>query len=182
MNEEMVSKAKEAATSMYNKGNEIMDKAPFMRKPLYKKCAWGILSVVALVLVLRIFGCTSSSSPYDVLKESYIALLEGDMETFFSHLYIDEETRAGLSKMSDEEVRLVEEKVAEGFVSSVASIPEGMREVMVERLKEMKHVSTTINGDTAEVVLSGKNFEGEEGELKGTLRKVNGEWKFTGLN
>ena len=174
----IISRAKGSVISIYNKGNTVMDKVPLLQKPLYKKCVWGVLSVIALVLIFRIFGCASSQSPYTVLKESYIALLEGDMETFFSHLYIDEETRAGLSKMSDKEIRLVEEKIAQDFVTSVASMSEEMREVMVERLNAMKHVSTEINGDTAEVVLSGKSLDGEDSELKGTLRKVDGEWKF----
>ena len=28
-----------------------MDKVPLLQKPLYKKCVWGVLSVIALVLI-----------------------------------------------------------------------------------------------------------------------------------
>ncbi|MBQ7191053.1 MAG: hypothetical protein IJR99_16740 [Kiritimatiellae bacterium] len=51
---------KEKTQALYNKGNELMDKVPFLKNPLYKKIAWGVAGVICVLLVsLFFYGITS---------------------------------------------------------------------------------------------------------------------------
>ena len=51
---------KEKIQALYNKGNEMMDKVPFLKNPLYKKIAWGAAGVICVLLVsLFFYGITS---------------------------------------------------------------------------------------------------------------------------
>ena len=52
---------KAGAQAAYAKGNELMDKVGFLKSPLHKKIAWGVLCLLALLMVGRIFGCGGSS-------------------------------------------------------------------------------------------------------------------------
>ena len=61
---------KAGAQAAYAKGNELMDKVGFLKNPLHKKIAWGVLCLLALLLIGRIFGCGGTQSPFDVLKET----------------------------------------------------------------------------------------------------------------
>ena len=176
--EASLSKAKDAAASAINKGNEAMDKVSFLKNPLHKKIAWGILAVVAVLLFARICGCGGSRSPYDVAHETMIALVEGDIETYFENMYVEDEMRQKLSKLSKTEARVLEEKLVEGFFSAVQSLSDDERKIMLEKMAKMKHASTKVEGDTAIVEVSMPGADGDEVSETYTLRKVDGDWKF----
>ena len=48
---------KEKIQALYNKGNELMDKVPFLKNPLYKKIAWGVAGALCVLAVWILFGC-----------------------------------------------------------------------------------------------------------------------------
>ena len=180
--EASLGKAKDAAISAIDKGNEAMDKVSFLKNPLHKKIAWGMLAAVAVLLFARIFGCGGSRSPYDVAHESLIALVEGDIETYFENMYVEDEMRQQLSKLSKTEARVLEEKLVEGFFSVFQTLSDDERKIMLEKMAKMKHVSTKVDGDTAVVEVSMTNVDGEEYSQTYTLRKVEGDWKFVPSN
>lgn len=57
MSNEKVNEALAKGREIYNKGNELMDKVPVLKNPLNKKIAWGVLCLVFLLAIGRIFGC-----------------------------------------------------------------------------------------------------------------------------
>ena len=57
----VLANGKAGAQAAYAKGNELMDKVGFLKKPLHKKIAWGVLCLLALLVIGRIFGCGGSS-------------------------------------------------------------------------------------------------------------------------
>lgn len=176
----MNEKANEALAKgqeFYNKGNELMDKVPVLRNPLYKKIVWGVLCLVVLLVVGRIFGCGGSQDPFDVVKETMVAMTEGDIETMFSHIYIPPQERERLAKLSDEEVELAEKEIANGFANMFGNVTEEQLAVMKAAIGTMRHKDTEEDGDKA-VVRYVITAGGEEHEDKATLRKVDGEWKI----
>lgn len=167
---------KAAAMSAYKKGNEMMDKVSFLKSPAHKKLAWGVLAVIVLVLFLRMCGCGGSPEPFDVAREVMLAIPLGDVETLLDNLYMPEEISSGIANASKEERAFIKKGAIEGLMSDPLSDEE--RAIMIEKLSEMKHVSTKIDGDVATVeVIIGQAFGGEANKtLK--LRKINGDWKM----
>lgn len=179
MNNEKINVAlangKAGAQAAYAKGNELMDKVGFLKKPLHKKIAWGVLCLLALLVIGRIFGCGGSQSPFEVVKESMLAMTEGDLETLFGHMYIPETERQTLAKMSEAELALAEKQIVSGIMKEYEAMSEDELAVMRAAFASMRHKSTKIEGDRATVVCA-VTVGGEERENEMTLRKVDGEW------
>lgn len=177
---EAMEKGKAKAQAVYAKGNELMDRVSFLKNPLYKKIVWGVLGLVVLLVVGRIFGCGASQSPFDVVKETCVAFVEGDLETVFKHMYIDEKYREQLSKASDAELELLEKQIVKEYCKGFDDMdPEGLK-VMQEVMRNMKEKSTKIDGDKAKVTAA-VAIMGKEDPKDFELRKVDGEWKLLGM-
>ena len=165
---------KTAVMSAYQKGNEMMDKVSFLKSSIHKKVAWGIIGAIVLAVLLRICGCGGSVAPFDVAQETMMALVAGDVETIFENMYVTDE----IAKLPDSQKRLLSKQLIEGLISIYASMSDDEREVILEGLSRMKHVSTRIDGDTANVEASLKSVNGDESSQSFTLHKVDGEWKL----
>ena len=165
---------KTAVMSAYQKGNEMMDKVSFLKSSIHKKVAWGIIGAIVLAVLLRICGCGGSVAPFDVAQETMMALVAGDIETIFENMYVTDE----IAKLPDSQKRLLSKQLIEGFISIYASMSDDERAVILEGLSRMKHVSTRIDGDTANVEASLKSVNGDESSQSFTLHKVDGEWKL----
>ena len=170
----LAKQGKEKALSVYKKGNDMMNKVSFLKSPARKKVAWGIIGVIALSLFLRICGCGGSAAPFDVARETMVALVAGDMDTLFENMYFPEE----ITKLPNAQKTILAEKLINGFIAVYASVSDAEREVIIEGLSDMKHVSTEIDGDTAVVTVSIKNTDGDENSQIYTLRNVDGDWKL----
>lgn len=173
---EAMKKGTAQAQAVYAKGNELMDRVSFLRNPLYKKIVWGVVGLVVLLLLGRIFGCGSSQSPFDVAKEAMVAMFSGDDETFIDHLYIPSEdgntpSREDLRKLAP----MLLEKIRPADIDDADNA--AMKELLIEMLESMEEKSTEINGDEATVTVVTKMM-GKEEEKKIKLRKQAGEWKF----
>ena len=167
---EAMKKGTAQAQAVYAKGNELMDRVGFLKNPLYKKIVWGVLGIIVLLTVGRIFGCGSSMSPFDVVKESMTALVSGDIETAVDYLYIPCENGKALSA---EEKKLFAQMAAKQFQQSDMD----NADMFVEMFKGMKEKSTDIKGDEANVTVV-MRLMGEEKEQNFKLRKQDGEWKL----
>lgn len=167
---EAMKKGTAQAQAVYAKGNELMDRVSFLKNPLYKKIVWGVLGFIVLLTVGRIFGCGSSMSPFDVVKESMTALVSGDIETAVDYLYISGENG---KNPSAEEKKLFAQMVAKQFKSG------DMEDCDIAKklFKDMKERSTEIKGDEATVTVV-MRMMGEEKEQKFNVRKQDGEWKL----
>ena len=176
MGNEKVNEALAKGKDFYNKGNELMDKVGFLKNPLHKKIAWGALCLLAFLVVGRIFGCGGTQSPFDVVKETMVAIPDGDLETVFSHVYMPPEERERLSKLSAAEVELIEKGIVESFVQSFGNMSAEELAAMKSVFEAIRHKSTKVEGDKAEVTYV-MTAGGEENEQHATLRKVDGEWK-----
>ena len=166
---EAMKKGTAQAQAVYAKGNELMDRVSFLRNPLYKKIVWGVLGLVVLLAVGRIFGCGSSMSPFDVAKETLVAMSSGDVETFLDHLYIPSENGKTLS---EEEKKLF----AQMAMKQIQSGDMDNLDMAKAMIKGMKEKSTDIRGDEATVTVVIR-LMGEEHEQKFNLHKQDGEWK-----
>lgn len=68
--EAAVNKGKEKLMAGYAKGNEMMDKVSFLKKPLHKKIAWGVIVVVVLLLIKAcLFGQDIESDTLKLFHE-----------------------------------------------------------------------------------------------------------------
>lgn len=76
MSNEKVNGALAKGREFYNKGNELMDKVPVLKNPLYKKIVWGILCLVLLLAVGRIFGCGGESDSSERLLDGCKTYIE----------------------------------------------------------------------------------------------------------
>lgn len=76
MSNEKVNEALAKGQDFYNKGNELMDKVPVLKNPLYKKVVWGVLCLVVILVVGRIFGCVGGSDPNERLLDGCKAYIE----------------------------------------------------------------------------------------------------------
>ena len=169
---EAMKKGTAQAQAVYAKGNELMDRVSFLKNPLYKKIVWGVLGLVVLLVVGRIFGCGSSQSPFEVAKETMVAIFSGDAETFINHVYIEGENGKTPSR---EELR----KLAPMFVKKFQSddMDDAAKELLIKMAEGMKEKSTDVKGDEATVTVV-MEMMGKEEEKKIKLRKQAGEWKF----
>ena len=91
-------------------------------------------------------------------------------------MYIPEEEREKLSKLSGEEAELLEKQIVNGFIQSFGNTSSDELAAMKSVVESMKHKSTKVDGDKAEVTFV-MTVGGEEQEEKKILRKVDGEWK-----
>lgn len=174
---EALANGKAGAQAAYAKGNELMDKVGFLKNPTYKKIVWGVLCLVVLLVVGRIFGCGGTQTPFDVVKETMVAIPDGDLETVFSHMYIPSEERERLSKLSAAEVELFEKQIVESFVRGLGDVSAEELAVMKSVFETIQHKGTKVEGDKAVVTYS-LTACGEEKEETVELRKVDGEWKI----
>lgn len=55
--------------AVYAKGNELMDRVSFLKNSLYKKIVWGVLGLVVLLAVGRIFGCGGNDDEMPTQEE-----------------------------------------------------------------------------------------------------------------
>ncbi len=76
MSNEKVNEAFAKGQEFYNKGNELMDKVPALKNPLYKKIVWGVFCLVLLLAVGRIFGCWGGSDSSARLLDGCKAYIE----------------------------------------------------------------------------------------------------------
>ena len=76
MSNEKVNGVLAKGQEFYNKGNELMDKVPALKNPLYKKIVWGVLCLVVLLVVGRIFGCGGGSDSSERLLDGCKAYIE----------------------------------------------------------------------------------------------------------
>ena len=77
MSNEKVNGALAKGQEFYNKGNELMDKVPALKNPLYKKIVWGVLCLLFLLVIGRIFGCGGGSDESARLLDGCKAYIEG---------------------------------------------------------------------------------------------------------
>lgn len=176
MSNEKVNGALAKGQEFYNKGNELMDKVPVLKNPLYKKIVWGILCLVLLLAVGRIFGCGGAQAPFDVFKEMMVAMTEGDIETMFSHIYIPQQERERLAKLSYAEAELIEKEIVNGFVNSFGDMSEEQLSIMKATIGTMRLKDVKKDGDKA-ILTYVMTVGGEDREEDVTLRLVDGEWK-----
>lgn len=174
---EAMKKGVAQAQAVYAKGNELMDRVSFLKNPLYKKIVWGVLGLIVVLAIGLIFRCGSSMSPFDVVKETMVAAAEGDLETFFKHVYIKDEMQEKLSKASDAELELLEKQIVKEYCKVFDGMePEELKAIQ-ETMRNMKEKSTKIDGDKAKVTAVITQM-GEENQRNFCLRKVDGEWKL----
>ncbi len=68
-----IEQAKQKAGALYEKGNELMDKVPFLTNPRNKKIAWGVLGAICLLLVFLVVGLFSSGGKDDTTSLGDVA-------------------------------------------------------------------------------------------------------------
>lgn len=174
--EEIVNKGKLAATAGFEKGNEMMDKVPALKNKRNKLLAWGGIAVVLLLGALCLFS-GGTATPFEVVKESMIAMSQGDLETFFGNLYFSPEAKKEFSKLSDAEAAVLEKDLVKQFASMYENVSEDELAVMQSALVAMKEVKTSVDGDVATVTWSVLRA-GESEEQSTKLKKDNGTWKI----
>lgn len=76
MSNEKMNGALAKGQEFYNKGNELMDKVHALRNPLYKKIVWGVLCLLLLLGIGRIFGCVGGADESARLLDGCKAYIE----------------------------------------------------------------------------------------------------------
>lgn len=174
--EEMVNKGKLAATAGFEKGNEMMDKVPALKSKRNKLLVWGGIAVVLLLGAFCLFS-GGTATPFEVVKESMIAISQGDLETFIGNVYFSSEQKEEFSKLSDAEVADLEKEFVKEFASSFENMSEDELAALQSAFAAMKEVKTSVDGDVATVTWS-VSRAGESIEQSEKLKKDDGTWKI----
>lgn len=105
-----------------------------------------------------------------------VAMTEGDIETMFSHIYIPQQERERLAKLSYAEAELIEKEIVNGFVNSFGDMSEEQLSIMKATIGTMRLKDVKKDGDKA-ILTYVMTVGGEDREEDVTLRLVDGEWK-----
>ncbi len=175
--EELINKGKSAALAGYDMGNGLMNKVPALKSKRNKLIVWGVLGALVAVLMFSMLG-GGSEDPFDVAKNTMVALAKGDLETFFENLYWPDDVREEFSKLSEKEVEVLEKELAKGFIESFSDMTEEQQQLMIEAFSSMKCESVKSSGDEAQVEVKLRKIGGGEDTQTYKLKKYDGEWKL----